>query len=263
MRLRQIALVGQDLAAARADIVAVLRLGDDYADPDVDVFGLHNAVWPVGHTFLEVVSPKQEGTTAGRLLKRRGGDGGYMVILQIDHDMAAARRRMADLGVRIVHQIDRDGGKVSYSHLHPTDVGGAILSLDVMVPKERWEWGGPRWRENVKTDMSLAIVGAELQADDPDAMSARWSQVLDRPRRETAEGFRIGLEEGGEIRFAAVRDGRGEGLGAFDVSVRNAATVRAAAKTRGALDAKGGVVLCGTRVNLVEARESGPTTAVA
>ena len=55
MRIRQIALVGEDLAAAKADIVDVLGLGGDYADPGVKKYGLHNAVWPIGDTFLEVV----------------------------------------------------------------------------------------------------------------------------------------------------------------------------------------------------------------
>jgi hypothetical protein len=252
MRLRQIALVGEDLASAKADIVAVLGLGADYPDPGVGVFGLSNAVWPVGDTFLEVVSPKEAGTTAGRLLEKRGGDGGYMVILQLDGDMASARRRMADLGVRIVHQTDRDEGRVAYSHLHPRDVGGAILSLDVMVPKERWEWGGPNWRENVRTETSLGIVGAELQAEDPDAMSARWAQVLDLSREQTANGWRIRLD-GGEIRFVPARDGRGDGLGAFEVKVRDPNAVRSRAKARGAVDADGNVVLCGTRVRLTQA----------
>ncbi|MDZ4374345.1 MAG: hypothetical protein U1C74_23385, partial [Phenylobacterium sp.] len=74
MRLRQIALVARDLEAVKADIVAVLGLGGDYADPGVGKYGLRNAVWPIGDTFLEVVSPESEGTTAGRLLdKRQGG----------------------------------------------------------------------------------------------------------------------------------------------------------------------------------------------
>ncbi len=93
MRLRQIALVAQDLQKARADIVAVLGLGADYADPGVGHFGLENAVWPIGDTFLEVVSPKQAGTTAGRLLDKRGGDGGYMTIFQVDDIAAGARTR--------------------------------------------------------------------------------------------------------------------------------------------------------------------------
>lgn len=249
MRLRQIALVGQDLAAARADIEAVLGLGQPYADPGVGKFGLSNAVWPVGDTFLEVVSPKQAGTTAGRLLEKRGGDGGYMVILQVD-DSAAARERIAAERVRIIERADFDG--VSMSHLHPKDVGGAILSLDQMSPPERWEWGGPDWQKNVRTEVSAAVVGGELQGPDPDAMSAKWSAVLGRPREKTAAGWRIGLE-GGELRFVPDADGRGEGLGAFDVAVRDPAAVRERARARG-LDGPGEhITLCGTRVRLAAA----------
>lgn len=251
MRIRQIALVGEDLAKAKAEIVDVLGLGKDYPDPGVGHFGLHNAVWPIGDTFLEVVAPMQEGTTAGRLLEKRGGDGGYMVIMQLDGDMAGTRKRMADIGVRIVHQTDRDDGKVAYSHLHPRDVGGAILSLDVMVPKERWEWGGPDWQKNVKTDTSLEIVGAELQGEDPEAMATRWGEVMQRPVTYRDGQWVVGVD-GGEIRFVPVTDGRGDGLRAFDVKVRDPDAVKARAKARGAVDADGTVKLCGTRVELVK-----------
>lgn len=247
MRLRQVALVGADLARARADIEAVLGLGQPYADPGVGKYGLVNAVWPVGDTFLEVVSPQAEGTTAGRLLEKRGGDGGYMAIFQVD-DIAQARDRIAAAGVRVVDQVDRDG--VAMTHLHPKDLGGAIVSIDAMVPKERWEWGGPDWQANVRTDVSAEIRGAELQADDPRAMAMRWAAALGRPVEGAPSGWRIPLE-GGELRFVAAKDGRGEGLGAFDVAVGDPDAVRATAKARGCLDAAGEVVLCGTRVNLV------------
>ncbi|HEY0646350.1 VOC family protein [Phenylobacterium sp.] len=249
MRIRQIALVGEDLAAAKADIVDVLGLGGDYADPGVKKYGLHNAVWPIGDTFLEVVSPTQDGTTAGRLLEKRGGDGGYMVILQVD-DIQAARELATSQGVRFADKFDGDG--VHFTHLHPKDVGGAILSLDEMVPYDRWEWGGPNWKANVKTDVSSKIVGAELQADDPDAMSKRWAEVLGRERTGGGGAWKIPLE-GGEIRFSPARDGRGEGVAAFDVAVHDPEAVRAKARARGRLDADGKVSLCGTRVELVKA----------
>jgi catechol 2,3-dioxygenase-like lactoylglutathione lyase family enzyme len=246
MRLRQIALVGRDLDKASADIADVLGLGAAYADPGVGKYGLVNQVWPIGDTFLEVVSPAESGTTAERLLDKRGGDGGYMAIFQVD-DIEAARARIAALGVRVVSQADRDG--VFMTHLHPKDTGGAIISIDAMEPRERWEWGGPDWERNVRTETSLAIVGAELQADDPDVLSARWAEVLGLPREQGREGWKIKLD-GGELRFVTARDGRGEGLGAFDVAVRDPAAVRARAEARGCLDADGEVLLCGTRVRL-------------
>ena len=248
MRLRQIALVGKDLAAAKADIVDVLGLGGDYPDPGVGKYGLQNAVWPIGDTFLEVVSPRQAGTTAGRLIEKRGGDGGYMAIFQTG-DLAHARARITEAGVRVVDQTDRNGA--SFTHLHPKDVPGAIVSIDAMDPPERWEWGGPNWRDHVKTDTSLEIRGCEIQAADPDAVSARWAEVLGRPRERSGDGWRIAVD-GGEIRFVTLKDERGEGLREFDVAVRDAAAVKAAAQARGCL-IDGEVRLCGTAVRLVPA----------
>jgi hypothetical protein len=251
MRLRQIALVGQDLAACEADIRAILGLDYAYDDPGVGKFGLKNGVFPIGETFLEVVSPKQEGTTAGRLIEKRGGDGGYMVILQV-RDIAKARAQAAAANARVVEQADLQGGTVAMSHVHPRDVGGAILSLDYMHPWDRWEWGGPEWRQNVRTDVSTGIVGAELQAENPAAMARRWGEVLGAPPTQADGAWRIALADGGEIRFVPIADGRGEGLGRFDVAVRDPAAVRAAAKARGKL-AGDDVVLAGTRVRLVQA----------
>ena len=253
MRLRQIALVAKDLAAARADISAVLGIDYAFDDPGVGKYGLHNAVFPIGDTFLEVVSPKEPGTTAGRLLEKRGGDGGYMVILQVD-DLAQALARVKEASARIADQMDKDGA--AFTHIHPKDIGGAILSLDRMVPKERWEWGGPHWQSHVCTDTSVKVAGAELQARDPAQMAARWAQVLGRTAAQDVQdareagNWRIQLDDG-EIRFTASRDGRGEGLGAFDIVVRDIEAVRAKAAARGLLDRNGDVLLAGTRVRLI------------
>jgi Glyoxalase-like domain len=250
MRLRQIALVANDLEAAQADIAAVLGVDYAYDDPGVGKYGLRNAVFPIGDTFLEVVSPKVAGTTAGRLLKKRHGDGGYMVILQVE-DMAKARDRVRGASARIADQMDGDG--VAFTHVHPKDIGGAILSLDFMQPKERWEWGGPEWQSHVRRDTSLKITGAELQAENPARMAARWAQVLGLAAAEDGGVWRIRMN-GSEIRFVADMDGRGEGLGAFDIVVRDKDAVRASASARG-LDGDGGIVLAGTRVRLIEGSE--------
>lgn len=252
MRLRQIALVGHDLAACEADIRAILGVDYAYDDPGVGAFGLKNGVFPIGETFLEVVSPKQEGTTAGRLLEKRGGDGGYMAIFQVE-DIATARQRLADTGARVVSETNRDGGKVCYSHIHPRDIGGAIVSVDFMDPWEHWEWGGPEWRRHVKTDVSTGIVGAEMQGDDPAAMAKRWGEVLGRAVEPVGEYWRMGLDDGGEVRFVKAADGRGEGLGRFDVAVRDPMAVHAVAKSRGRVGPDGDVILAGTRVRLVQA----------
>jgi hypothetical protein len=146
VRLRQAVLVAAELEPVVASLRSELGLGAYYADPGVAAFGLHNAVFPVGDGFLEVVSPTEPGTAAGRHLERRGGDGGYMLIFQFD-DLDAARARAEALGMRVVWQIDLPD--ISGTHLHPADTGGAILSLDRAEPAGSWRWGGPEWTESV------------------------------------------------------------------------------------------------------------------
>jgi hypothetical protein len=82
-RLRQVALVARELEAGSASLRRALHLGEPFHDPGVGEFGLDNAVFSLGDTFLEVVAPVRADTTAGRYLARRGGDGGYMAIFQV------------------------------------------------------------------------------------------------------------------------------------------------------------------------------------
>ncbi len=230
MRIRQVALVAQDLDAVVADCCGVLGIEVAFRDPEIAMFGLRNAVMPVGETFLEVVSPVRPDATAARFLARRRGDGGYMVIVQIE-DLEIARARLATLGVRVVFEAAFDD--VATMHLHPRDVGGAILSLDIARPPESWRWAGPVWREHVRTEVSTAIVGVELQAEDPRAMAARWSGILARPSREGGGGVHEIALDGSTIRVAPARDGRGDGIAALDVRMGNPARALAAARVRG------------------------------
>jgi hypothetical protein len=247
LRLRQIALVARDLRAARADIEAVFGVDYAYADTGVAKYGLENAVFPLGASFLEVVSPLAKRTTAGRLLDKRGGDGGYMVILQTDR-LIEARQRVHAAGARIVDQMDGDG--VAFTHIHPRDVGGAILSIDAMEPKNRWDWGGPEWRDHRHRSHVRAIVAATLQADAPDQMAARWAEVLGCPVERGDGGWRIALDEG-EIGFVGLQDGRGEGLWAIDVQTSDAQAARSAAERRSLLGTDHTIVVAGVHVRLI------------
>lgn len=228
IRLRQIALVARNLDPVVDDLCAVLGIAVAYRDPAVGVFGLRNAVMPVGDTFLEVVSPVQEGTTAGRFLERCGGDGGYMAIFQCD-DLDAARARVARAGVRIAWSIDLPEARAM--HLHPRDIGGAIVSLDVMVPEASWAWAGPQWQAHVHTEIVTGIVGAEIEAADVDGMAARWGSVLGAGVAVDGERRRVGVD-GGEVQFVPAAPGRAEGLVAVDLAVADQARLRAVARER-------------------------------
>src|SRR4051794_6000142 len=155
-----------------------LGLGEPFADPGVAAFGLHNAVYALGDCFIEVIAPTEADTAAGRWLDRRGGDGGYMLIFQLD-DLDAARARVAQMGIRVVWSIDLPD--ISGTHLHPADMRGAIVSLDQARPPESWRWAGPDWTEKAGTGAPGEIRGVEVAVPDPEATAQRWSDVLGAP----------------------------------------------------------------------------------
>jgi catechol 2,3-dioxygenase-like lactoylglutathione lyase family enzyme len=247
MRLRQIALAARDLSTSVDVLCDVLGVEVAFNDPGVGVFGLENGVMPIGETFLEVVSPVRPGTTAGRWIERRGGDSGYMVIFQVD-DLPPARARLAETGVRIVWEGKQEGAATL--HLHPRDVGGAIVSLDTMEEPGAWEWAGPNWRQHVRSDVTRAIVGAELESPEPERLAARWSEVLARPLARDAAGRPTLAVEGGVLRFVP---GASDGVAGVLLDCDDPQRFRAAAERRGVLEPGGAARIAGTRFVPVDA----------
>jgi len=173
-RLRQVALVAADLDAVVTQLCDTLGLSVCFNDPGVGEFGLHNALMVIGDQFLEVVSPIEPGTTAGRLLDKRGGDGGYMAIYECD-DLDARLDHLASHDVRVVWA--GDFATIRGRHLHPADVGGAIVSIDQPIPNGSWTWAGPDWQAHQDASVVSGIAGISVGARDVDAMSARWREL--------------------------------------------------------------------------------------
>jgi hypothetical protein len=249
VRIRQIALVARELAPVVETLEQVLDVEVCFRDPGVGVFGLENALLPIGDTFLEVVSPVRAGASAARLLERRSGDGGYMVILQCE-ELEKQRRRVQELGVRVVWETSFED--IATIHLHPRDVGAAIVSLDEARPPESWRWAGPGWKSKLRTRVVRGIIGAELQSSDPTALAARWSQVLASPARRVSDDVHEIALEGGRLRFVTDRDGRGEGLGGLELDVVDRGRLLEAAGQRGLRVDDDVVEICGTRLRLRE-----------
>lgn len=182
-RLRQIALVTDDLEAVVRDLHEAYGLEIAFRDPGVARFGLHNAVLPVGNQFIEVVAPTREGTAAGRQLERLGGDGGYMVICHTD-DHPALRRRVEALGVRTVVDVEDHGG-YRIMQLHPSDTGGSFLEIDWQPggedPDGPWGPAGDDWQRARRTDVVSGITAVEVQARDPQRAAERWAALTGCP----------------------------------------------------------------------------------
>jgi hypothetical protein len=186
-----VALVARELDPVVEQLCEHLGVRVCYRDPGVATFGLHNALMTIGDQFLEVVAPTQEGTTAGRLLDRRGGDGGYMAIYEVD-DLDDRVGELEKRGIRTVWSINRPD--VRARHLHPRDIGGAIVSIDQPVPNGSWPWAG-QWTAHADNEIVSGIAGVTIGAHDPQAMRATWAGVrLDHavqfvPATERGEGI--------------------------------------------------------------------------
>jgi hypothetical protein len=210
VRLRQAVIVAAELEPVASALRSTLALGEPFRDPGVGEFGLENAVFALGDCFLEVISPKQPGTAAGRWLARHGGDGGYMVIFDIE-DLDGARQRAERLGVRVVWRIDLPD--ISGTHLHPADMRGAIVSIDRSDPYGSWRWGGPLWTGQRGDGAGGHLAAITVAVEDPSAVAARWAEVLGVPF-SGAERPTLALD-GGEVAFQQAADQRGEGIVEF------------------------------------------------
>lgn len=209
-RLRQVALVAADCEGAATQLREAFSWPEPYHDPGVGRFGLTNAVFAAGDTFVEIVAPVQPDTAAGRYLERRGGDSGYMAIFQMP-DLAEARRRVAAAGVRVVWTADL--ADIAGTHLHPKDVPGAIVSLDWADPPESWRWAGPEWTGHAPAHPEGGVSGLTVEVSDPAATAARWAEVLGLDVTYDGGMATIQLEHAGQVlRFVPVSQGRGEAI---------------------------------------------------
>jgi hypothetical protein len=214
MDIRQIVMVSGLRDPIVNDLCELFNFEVAFNDPGVAHFGLENAVIPIGTDFLEVVSPVEENTTAGRYLNKRGGDGGYMIIIQVDK-FEDSQKLVNEYNIKTVWETDLPKAKAM--HLHPKQMGGAILSLDWMEPKESWKWAGPNWEKNISGPIK-GIDGVEIQSDDPELMLNTWLRVLGDVERDHENKI---LLDNTWIKFSQATDGRGPGISAFSLKAEN------------------------------------------
>ena len=188
VRLRQIALVGQNIDYSKNTLCAMFDTYVAFRDPGIvpSFGGMFNILLQFGDCFLEVVSPTDEGygvnSTSAKLLKKSNGDCGYMAILQVD-DVAHTSQKLAAGGGRMVlgsgqvikgevgegsakgvkgfrvkvgDSLPKDKGTVSMINLqwHPKDYG-TLMETEEQWPAHRgaegsWLPAGNGWQNDYK-----------------------------------------------------------------------------------------------------------------
>jgi hypothetical protein len=199
LRLRQVCLVAADLGREAARLEQALGVSECHRDANVAKYGLENVLFPVGSGFLEIVSPTRPGTAAGRFLERHGGRNGYMVIMDCD-EPERYRRRAERLGIRVANVIRHDN--YLGIQLHPKDTGAAMLEFNHTPggedPMGPYAPAGAGWQQAVRNDITRSLRAVEIECSDPDSLSARWADLLERPARNRTVSL-----DAGAIRFLA------------------------------------------------------------
>jgi hypothetical protein len=215
-RLRQVVLASRELEPVAAQLEDVLGVRDGFNDPGVAAFGLKNVVYSAGASFVEVVVPVEENTAAGRTIDKQG-EGGYMAIFQVT-DIDSVRSRVAALGPRVVWHAELE--YIQAMHLHPKDIGGAIVSIDEPVPYESWRWGGPTWIGDDTPAVTGGVREMTVRVPDAHAVAERWAEVLGEP--VTADNT-IVLDDGSQtVRFVEPTAGEREGISGFVLALDGA-----------------------------------------
>jgi glyoxalase-like protein len=204
-RLRQAVLVARELEPVVADLHERLGLGEPYRDPELAYFGMVNAVFAIGDTFLEVVCPVQPeipgAATAARRLERSGLDVcGYMAMFQVD-ELGPARERVAAAGVREVFAVELD--EIVEVHLHPGDMR-AIVALSQPRPPSSWRWGGAGWSDRSVPGRVAGVVVASVE---PVALAERWRGVAGGPLPECTFVAAAGSPPDGIVEIAVEVEG--------------------------------------------------------
>lgn len=228
LQLKQVALVASDINQVVSTLTDVFGLEVACRNHGVEQFGLVNAVIALDETFIEVVSPDKEGTAAGRLLEKRAGDGGYMVLFQTN-SMASQKRCFEKNQVPIVLEAEVEG--TTLIHLHPRTLG-AIVSVDEMNPQGYWVWAGPDYKIRQNSALVTRLQGVELQSSDPEALALSWAKAFDQIVGFESGIFQIEFDHG-VVRFTEAADGRGDGVSGIFLGVKNKKEVLARADALG------------------------------
>ncbi len=248
MRLRQICFVANDLESALSELTFIFNTEICFRDPGVGHFGLSNGLLEVGGDFIEVVSPKEEDTTAGRFLDKMGGDSSYMLIFQCQNALEY-REKAKELQIREIWKSDLENG-VHATHFHPKDIGGVIMSIDSMnIPNWQdrysyWQWSGNDWMNNEHNNQYL-IKGVTLNCLNPKSLSQKWSEFLNLPVSQKSKNYEI-EGDGFKLVFAENSAKGLDYMAELDVHIFNDVYKDKITKHYEDED----IIICGTKINI-------------
>lgn len=212
-RVRHYVLATRDMAFVCDQIYEFLGLPPTpkKEGPGVtEQYGFYSTMMRIGTTMLEVVQPIKPDHHLNAWLEERGGDGGYMVVLQT-YDAEALKRRASEENLKLTRDMMFKG-----QHMIQFDYKrfGTHFELYQYTPEDNW-WGDPLNRPYGDARVASDVVGGEVAVENPEEIAAQVARLF------------IGEHDGGAkvrfidrtIAFSPV-EGKKRGLVAIDLKAR-------------------------------------------
>ena len=216
-RVRHFVLATDDMAFVCDQIYEVLGLPATPKKPGpgvTEAYGFYSTMMRVGTTMIEVVQPMKSDHHLGGWLAERGGDGGYMVVMQTYDDAALIARAKAerlaltrDMMFKGQHMIQFD-----YKHF------GTHFELYKYAPEDNW-WGDPLNGPYSDARVVSDIFGSDVAVENPAEIAEQAARLFlgKRTGNSVAFGDRT-------INFVPVV-GKARGLVALELKAREPARV--------------------------------------
>lgn len=258
-RLRHVCLAVEDLFAAEIALEALFGLTMPFRDPDVEQFGLCNALYAMGGSYLELVAPVSEVASVRRFLARGENRGVYLVAFDCEN-LNAARERADNLGLRKIFETSRCNG--SGFQLHPGDCSGVILGFD-HHRGDADRFGPYAWADDSLSALvnraAVELESITLTTFAPTEDAKTWSAMLGKPVVDNGDHrFQIELDHGA-VNFETTASSERCGVQALHLTVEDRATVFAKAEEIGVPVQADSIQICGARIQISQSYRQ-PTT---
>ncbi len=156
---------------------------------EVSARGVKAALLAVGHSYLELVQPTEEGSPFAKRIAERGEGLHHIGLLADDVDSQVAR--LNELAVLLEDHEPREGFTGRLSYLSPLAFDGALLEV-VQPEKEqaarsKEEGGQPDWRDQLAAWRITRIDHVVLHVPSVDAACKRFEEYFGVPTKRRIE----------------------------------------------------------------------------
>ena len=221
-RVRHYVIAAKDMDAVCGELyrlLDVVPVSKEAGNEPTLAFGFRTKMIRVGTTLIEVVSPIREKHQLQDFFLERGGDGGYMVVMQT-YDDTALLARAAAANHKLAFEIPNFMGQ----HLMQFDYKtfGTRFEFYKYTPEDNW-WGNPLHGDYNDPKAAEDIAGAEVAVENPATIAA------------TAASTFLGKQDGASVTFIDRRidfvapKGKARGLTAIYLKARDRSRVGTAA----------------------------------